>query len=260
MYDLLIIGGGTFAIVLALTILLGLASKLGKSGEDVINYCSQAPGLDFVIIALIVLPWVLGGLGAGWSGLASAGAGQVAASQVWVLWHSWICRQSRPEVGINAYLSQRYGWWRNHLALWITAVVLPMFFLIRAVQVLIYPLLVWLLNFKSYDHSEWINVSRQKFEGLVGHDLMWCLYCDWMTGVYSLGAEMLRNVESFWCPIRFYNGKKCENCSLDFPAIDQGWVTAEGTMPEVVNTLDATIPRDRPWRWSEASDNAANKV
>jgi hypothetical protein len=256
MYTLLTIGSGTFVAVLALSMVLGLSGKLGKAGMGLINYCSQAPGLDLVMMALIVLPWTVGSVGAGWAGLASAVVGQWAASQVWVLWHSWVCRQSVPEVGINGYLNQRYGWWRNHLALWITAIVLPMFFLIRAAQVFIYPALIWLLGFKPYTHSEWINVSRQKFEGLVGHDLMWCLYCDWMTGVYSLGAEMLRNVESFWCPIRFYNGKKCENCSLDFPAIDQGWVTAEGTMPEVVKTLEATIPRDRPWRWSEPAENS----
>ena len=37
---------------------------------------------------------------------------------------------------------------------------------------------------------------------VIGHALIWCLYCDWMTGVWSLGTEMLRNVESFWYPIR----------------------------------------------------------
>ena len=76
-------------------------------------------------------------------------------------------------------------------------------------------------------------------EGLVGHDLIWCLYCDWMTGVYSLGAEMLRNVESFWCPIRFYDGKKCENCRTDFPDIDGGWTDAHGTMADVEKGMQA---------------------
>ena len=59
-----------------------------------------------------------------------------------------------------------------------------------------------------------------------------------MTGVYSLGAEMLRNVESFWCPIRFYDGKKCENCKLDFPDLEGGWVAADGTMDEVVELME----------------------
>jgi hypothetical protein len=70
-----------------------------------------------------------------------------------------------------------------------------------------------------------------------------------MTGVYSLGAEMLRNVESFWCPIRFYDGKKWANCSIDFPDINHGWVDANGTMTEVVATLDAHMPTKGAWSW-----------
>jgi hypothetical protein len=58
-----------------------------------------------------------------------------------------------------------------------------------------------------------------------------------MTGVYSLGAEMLRNVESFWCPIRFYDGKKCENCKIDFPDLENGWVAIDGTMNDVEEVL-----------------------
>ena len=105
-------------------------------------------------------------------------------------------------------------------------------------------MLVMLLGFRHYKHSDWVNVSRHKFEGLVGHDLIWCLYCDWITGVYSLGAEMLRHIESFWCPIRFYNGKKCENCQIDFPDIEGEWVAADSTMSEVVDTLDQQMPND----------------
>ncbi|BAU63780.1 hypothetical protein STA3757_11480 [Stanieria sp. NIES-3757] len=58
-----------------------------------------------------------------------------------------------------------------------------------------------------------------------------------MTGVYSLATEMLRNVESFGCPIRFYEGKKCDNCKLDFPDIEGGWIAADGTMDDVENLL-----------------------
>ncbi len=54
-----------------------------------------------------------------------------------------------------------------------------------------------------------------------------------MTGVWSLGTEMLRNVESFWCPIRFSGTAKCENCTIDFPDIDNGWVQADATMDDV---------------------------
>src|SRR5688500_6555126 len=59
-----------------------------------------------------------------------------------------------------------------------------------------------------------------------------------MTGDTSLGIEMLRNVESFWCPIRFSSGKKCANCKIDYPDIDAGWVPAHATMTEVTQKLE----------------------
>jgi hypothetical protein len=94
-----------------------------------------------------------------------------------------------------------------------------------------------LTRFPRYNSAEWIAVSRQKFTGLVGHDLIWCLYCDWMTGVWSLGSEMLRNVESFWCPIRFLDAKKCANCTTDFPDLDGAWTPADGSMADVTDLV-----------------------
>jgi hypothetical protein len=110
--------------------------------------------------------------------------------------------------------------------------------LVRLVEVLFYPPVRWLVGFPRYQAGEWVNVSRHKFQGLVGYDLAWCLYCDWMTGVWSLGSEMLRNVESFWCPIRFDSRKKCENCAIDFPDLDHGWVEARADMADVVKVLE----------------------
>jgi hypothetical protein len=120
----------------------------------------------------------------------------------------------------------------------VTLIALPIFWGIRAIQMTLWWTLPVILNFPNYKQSEWINVSRQKFDGLVGHDLVWCLYCDWMTGVYSLGAEMLRNVESSWCPIRFYEGKKCANCAVDFPDVNNGWVAPDRSMADVVAKME----------------------
>ncbi|HXE53740.1 MAG TPA: hypothetical protein VN541_12020, partial [Tepidisphaeraceae bacterium] len=50
--------------------------------------------------------------------------------------------------------------------------------------------------------------------------------------------EMLRNIESFWCPIRFYSGKKCANCAIDFPDVIDGWVPADADMSQVARTID----------------------
>jgi hypothetical protein len=60
---------------------------------------------------------------------------------------------------------------------------------------------------------------------------------------------MLRSVESFWCPIRFYDGKKCDNCKLDFPDINGGWVPAHGTMQQVTETLEGMYTGNGPRAW-----------
>lgn len=244
--------------VLELAIAIGLTGlpKLGTQGQKISRFICQAPGLDMLLTSIIVVPWLVCGLTLGWGGVGLALISQILALQTWVVGHELTHRPATHGPRITSYLNKRYGWWRNHLALWVTATVLPVFFLIRAAEAFIYPFLVWLLNFRAYNQSEWVNVSRQKFEGLVGNDLIWCLYCDWMTGVYSLGAEMLRNVESFWCPIRFYSDKKCENCSLDFPDINQGWVAANGNMQEVVQTLQEKMPVRGPWSWFADPDRS----
>jgi hypothetical protein len=128
---------------------------------------------------------------------------------------------------------------------WRLALATPVFWVVRAAQIVVYPSLVRLVNLPAYNAAEWVNVSRQKFSGLVGHDLIWCLYCDWMTGVWSLGTEMLRNVESWGCPIRFSCEKKCANCAHDFPDINNGWVDAKANMADVVKTLDRMYPSER---------------
>ncbi|HRK17124.1 MAG TPA: hypothetical protein PK490_22775, partial [Prosthecobacter sp.] len=121
----------------------------------------------------------------------------------WSLLHEAFNPQIRKHPRIISVLNRRVGAVRNLSAVYWTAWVVPVFWLVRMAQILVYPALIWLVESPRYRHAEWVNVSRHKFTGLVGHDLIWCLYCDWMTGVWSLGGEMLRNVESFWCPIRF---------------------------------------------------------
>ncbi|EGJ31148.1 MULTISPECIES: hypothetical protein [Moorena] len=238
-----------FSLGAGLISLLTVMPQLGKLGKTISESFTQAPGLDLILSVIVWIPWLISGLLVGWVGVLAALVGQILALQLWIVAHELVHSEAVQGPRIVSYLNQRFGWWRNHLALWVTAVVLPVFFLIRLAQIVLYPFLIWLLGFPTYKHSEWVNVSRQKFEGLVGHDLIWCLYCDWMTGVYSLGAEMLRNVESFWCPIRFYNDKKCENCRLDFPDIDGGWVAKDSTMADVVQTIEDNMPSDRQWTW-----------
>src|SRR3954454_813385 len=230
MHALLLAAGSTFAALFLLTVFLSASSRLGSLARSVANAFTRAPFLDLLVSLFTWIPWLAFGIALGWRGVLGSIVGEMLTLFAWVLVHELTHREAARGPRIVKFLNREVGRWRNHAALWVTSVALPGFLFIRVLELACYPMLVLLLDFPRYKQSQWVNVSRQKFDGLVGHDLIWCLYCDWMTGVYSLGAEMLRNVESFWCPIRFYNGKKCENCRIDFPDIDGGWVPADGTM------------------------------
>ena len=223
---------------LTIAAFLSIVGLFGARSRRIVHSFTRAPILDLWVALLTWAPWVVACVFAGWRGIFAAIIGQMIALTLWCFAHELAHRDAARGPRIVKFVNRTVGRWRNHLALWVTLVALPGFWFIRIIQVTAYWPLVVLLGFPKYKHGEWINVSRQKFDGLIGHDLVWCLYCDWMTGVYSLGAEMLRNVESFWCPIRFYDGKKCENCRTDFPDIDHGWVPADATMAEVVATME----------------------
>jgi len=234
--------GVSFAALFLLAVLLTMAGRfMGR-------FATQTPGLDLWVSLFTWVPWVVGARAGGWGGLAGVIVGQLLALYLWCFLHESLHPAAARGPRIVKFLNRLVGRWRNHAALWATLLALPIFWLIRLGEVTMYWPLRWLLNFPAYRQADWINVSRQKFDGLIGHDLVWCLYCDWMTGVYSLGAEMLRNVESFWCPIRYYDGKKCENCKLDFPDIDHGWVRADGTMQDVEHLMqDKYGGGERAW-------------
>ncbi|MEQ8818999.1 MAG: hypothetical protein RLY93_02050 [Sumerlaeia bacterium] len=222
---------------------------------------AEAPLLDLVLSLMTWVPWVAAGIWQGWPGFFGCLIGQIVALQTFILIHEMT--SPRPCGSIRKTLDKFVGPTRNHLGLWVTVPALPAFIFLRFSEMFLYPLLVKTLNFPHYKQSEWVNVSRQKFEGLIGHDLIWCLYCDWMTGVYSLGAEMLRSVESFWCPIKFYPGKKCENCRITFPDHDV-WVPHDGSMKDVEAALEEhySPDPDSPRSWwghperAEAADGA----
>jgi hypothetical protein len=230
---------------LALSVLISALTRIGEKLEKLLT---RAPMLDLEVAAFTWIPWIIGAACCGWVGFAGAIIGQMLALYVWCFAHEMLHREAMRGPRIIKFINRHVGRWQNHLALWVTLIALPGFWFIRIIEIAAYWPLVVLLGFPKYKHSEWVNVSRQKFSGLVGHDLIWCLYCDWMTGVYSLGAELLRNVESFWCPIRFYDGKKCDNCKIDFPDIEHGWVSADGTMADVEKVLEQRyLQKPRTW-------------
>ncbi len=221
---------------LGLGLLLFLLPRAGPPGRALTEIAARAPLLDLVVAVMTWIPWLAAGLADGWRGFASAVAGQVLAMFLWVLGHETIHRRAAREPSLGKTHARLVGRWRNLTALWFSLLGVPVLWGIRFGELLLYLPLRALLGFPGYRQGDWINVSRHKFEGLVGHDLIWCLWCDWMTGVYSLAGEMLRNIESFWCPIRFYDVKQCENCRVDFPDIDT-WVPADGTMAQAEDII-----------------------
>lgn len=228
--------------------LLGLAGilhalpRLGAPGRAVSEAGQGGLGLDLLVTVFTVLPGAAGFIVAGGWGIVAAVVGQVVAMEVWIVVHELAHREAARGPRIVKVLNARVGWLRNHTAVWVTALAVPLFWIVRLAEWVIYPPLVLLVRFPWYRQREWVNVSRQKFSGLVGWDLIWCLYCDWMTGVWSLGTEMLRNVESFWCPIRFHSQKKCDNCAIDFPDLDGGWVAADKGIADVAALLESKYP------------------
>ncbi len=240
---------GVVVVLLLLTAALHLLPRLGKAGRQIAGSLQTAPGLDLLVTIFTVLPWGIGGLLWGWRGLIAGVLAQMLAMHLWVFFHEWACRKSTRGPRILKVLNAAVGPARNYTAVWITALAVPIFWAVRVAEWVIYPPLVVLVRFPSYKQSEWVNVSRHKFEGLVGWDLIWCLYCDWMTGIWSMGTDMLRNVESFWCPIRFDSDKKCENCKTDFPDICGGWIAADGNIADVARLLEKKYPREAKHRF-----------
>jgi len=236
--------------LLTLAGFLHLLPRLGRAGQGLSDACCRAPLLDAVVCYFTILPLIVGPLVSGWAGLFSAALAQLTTLLIWQTIHEAVHRESTKGPRIIKVLNRKFGPVRNLTAVYITGFATPVFWFVRMGELILYPPLVKLVNLPAYNAGDWINVSRQKFTGLVGHDLIWCLYCDWMTGVWSLGTEMLRNVESFWCPIRFACDKKCANCAIDFPDVNNGWVHASGTMTDVVRTLDRMYPSPKePQAW-----------
>ncbi|MEP2777487.1 MAG: hypothetical protein ABJQ29_08145 [Luteolibacter sp.] len=214
---------------------LFVAAVISRIAYAITEKTAQAPLLDIVISLFTWIPWVAGGCMDGWRGVLAAIFAQFLAIQIF----SFTDRLIRGKKGdtLTAAQGRLLGPIRNHIALLATTPAAVAFCLIRASEIFVYPLVAWLAKMPTYRQSEWVNLSRHKYAGLVGADLLWCWYCDWMTGLWALGSEMLRNIESFWCPIRFRDDVKNCNTSIDFPDVEK-WVPADATLDDAVEAFE----------------------
>lgn len=240
-----------FSLVFCLLVagLLHLLPRVGGPAWG--DWLAEAPGLDVAVFALTVLPQLVAigaGIAAGVGFLVTLGwlvaavVGQGLALFVWMRLHELAHKEAMQGPRLKRSMNRAVGPVRNAVAVWWTALAVPVFAVVRLAEIVIYPLLVKLIHLPAYDTKQYINVSRQKHEHLVGADRIWCLYCDWMTGVWSLGTEILRNIESFWCPLRYGHAGKCEKCVQEFPDIDGGWAAADSGMAGAVAAAEAHYP------------------
>lgn len=207
---------------------------------------SRAPLLDIFVSLFTWAPWGTGYLLGGWYGVLAAVLAQAVALHVFCITHRLI-RGKKGRTLTDAQ-GKVLGPIRNQIALLATTPAVVVFVMTRLIEMAVYPVVAWLAKLPNYRQGDWVNLSRHKFAGLIGYDLLWCWYCDWMTGLWALGSEMLRNIESFWCPIQFQDETKNRNAALDFPDIAK-WAPPDGTMEDAVRTFEEHYDGTRTNSW-----------
>jgi len=235
--------GYCFGVVLAGLAAAAVLTRVCFAATDRI---ARAPLLDIFVSLFTWVPWAVGGWLGGWPGVAASVLAQVVFLHVFCLVHRAIRgKKGRTLTDAQARL---LGPLRNQVCLLMQTPAVLVFAQVRLATIFLYPPVAWLGKLPTYRASEWVNLSRHKYDGLIGYDLLWCWYCDWMTGVWALGSEMLRNIESFWCPIRFRSDTKNRNIATDFPDVAR-WAPADGTMEDAVRAFEAQYDGTRKNSW-----------
>lgn len=242
--------------VVCLFCFLALAAIFTRLAYAVTEKVAQAPLLDGFISLFTWIPWGLGFWAGRWSGLAAAVVAQILFLHAFCLVHRAL--RGRNGRTLTDAQGRVLGPVRNQLCLLVQTPAIFVFVAIRVAELILYPLIAALGRLPTYRQSEWVNLSRHKYDGLIGYDLLWCWYCDWMTGLWCLGSEMLRNIESFWCPIQFQSPIKNRHASIDFPDVKE-WAPADGTMEDAVRLIEKHYRSDTPNRWWGHPDRSSKK-
>lgn len=225
---------------------LTAAAVFTRAAYAVTERIARAPWVDLFVSLFTWMPWAAGWWMAGWPGAGASVLAQLVFLHVFCAVDRAL--RGRPGPTLQGAQARVLGAWRNQLCLLVQTPAIPVFWAIRLAEILLYPPIAWLGRLPFYKHGEWVNLSRHKFDGLTGHDLLWCWYCDWMTGLWALGSDMLRNIESFWCPIRFCDECKNRHACVDFPDIAQ-WAPPDGRIEDAVRVFDRHYDGRRRNSW-----------
>ncbi|MES2476938.1 MAG: hypothetical protein V4640_14235 [Verrucomicrobiota bacterium] len=223
-----------------------VAAVFTRIAYAITDKITRAPVLDLFISLFTWVPWAAGYILGNWCGVLAGLLGQFLALHFFCI----IDRMIRGKKGRTLTDAQNkvLGPFRNQVALWATTPAAVLFVLTRVIEMTVYPVVAWLAKLPTYRQGDWVNLSRHKYDGLIGYDLLWCWYCDWMTGLWALGSEMLRNIESFWCPIQFKSEVKNTNALTDFPDIAK-WADKDGSIEDAVRAFEEHYDGNRKNSW-----------
>jgi hypothetical protein len=211
--------------------LLHLLPRFGTAGRRITATLARAPSLDGVMTHFIIVPLVAGPLIAGWAGLGAAVLGQLIGLLGWIGLHELAHPGARQGPRIVNVLDRLLGRWRNHAALWVMLPAVPLFWLVRVTQMTVYPALVRLVGLPRYRTGDWVNLSRHKFKELVGHDLIWCLYCDWMTGLWRWARRCCATSSRCGAPSASRTAKSASTACASFRTWPRATAIGAGRRP-----------------------------
>jgi hypothetical protein len=134
MYSIAAAFGWTTVTLLVVAALLHLFPRLGSAGRSFANWLCYAPGLDLLVTIFTVAPLIVCPIVWGWGGLIGGFLGQYAALILWTIAHEAAHWKLRAGPKIFKFNNRLIGTWQNLLAVFITSLAAPTFWVIRLTE------------------------------------------------------------------------------------------------------------------------------
>src|SRR5881398_2223180 len=106
---------------------IAASTLLGIAGAALGAKLCRAPGLDLVVSLFTWIPPTVLGIVFGWRGVVGSIIGQVLGMLVWMFAHELANRTHVNGPRIVSFLNRTVGRLNNHVALWVTALAVPVF-------------------------------------------------------------------------------------------------------------------------------------